>query len=228
MASTNPFVYGEVVPTAAFVDREVELDRLTRDLLAGQKVFLISPRRYGKSSLVRQALAAVERRRRADGRGHRQQLQLLRRLPRGLRAGPVRRSRRRLDRARALAARHARRRAPRSAGRAGQGRPPAPSPSRSPRPAPRATSRGSREEVFALPGRIAEARRRPLAVALDEFQAIASFEGDGKARDAPGGARAARGRPAPAPGRLRLRRFGADADGARCSAEAARSTRPGR
>src|SRR5512143_2071370 len=58
---TNPFVYGEVVPAASFVDREVEVDRLTRDLLAGQKVFLISPRRYGKSSLVRQALGAAAR-----------------------------------------------------------------------------------------------------------------------------------------------------------------------
>ncbi len=28
---TNPFVYGEIVPAAAFVDREVELDRLGRD-----------------------------------------------------------------------------------------------------------------------------------------------------------------------------------------------------
>ena len=58
----NPFVYGEVVPREAFADREVELDRLTTDLAAGQKVFLISPRRYGKSSLVRQALAALGRR----------------------------------------------------------------------------------------------------------------------------------------------------------------------
>ncbi len=56
---TNPFVYGEIVPVAAFVDREVELDRLGRDLYAGQKVFLISPRRYGKSSLVRQALESA-------------------------------------------------------------------------------------------------------------------------------------------------------------------------
>src|ERR671910_2103434 len=55
----NPFVYGEIVPAASFVDREVELDRLTGDLLAGQKVFLISPRRYGKSSLVVRALAAA-------------------------------------------------------------------------------------------------------------------------------------------------------------------------
>ena len=41
----NPFVYGEIVTAAAFADREVERDRLARDLLSGQKVFLISPRR---------------------------------------------------------------------------------------------------------------------------------------------------------------------------------------
>src|SRR5438045_6978906 len=58
----NPFVYGEVVPASAFVDRVVELDRLVADLAAGQKVFLISPRRYGKSSLIRRALAAMEKR----------------------------------------------------------------------------------------------------------------------------------------------------------------------
>src|SRR5919106_4922451 len=58
----NPFVYGEVVPDNAFVDREVELDRLINDLGTGQKVFLISPRRYGKSSLIRRALGALSRR----------------------------------------------------------------------------------------------------------------------------------------------------------------------
>src|SRR5438094_4782323 len=57
----NPFVYGEVVPAAAFVDRVVELDRLIGDLAAAQKVFLISPRRYGKSSLIHHALAAMSR-----------------------------------------------------------------------------------------------------------------------------------------------------------------------
>ena len=41
----NPFVYGEVVPAAAFVDRVVELNRLVADLTASQKIFLISPRR---------------------------------------------------------------------------------------------------------------------------------------------------------------------------------------
>ena len=59
----NPFVYGEIVPASAFVDREAEQDRLVADLLACQKVFLISPRRYGKSSLIRQALRTVGRRR---------------------------------------------------------------------------------------------------------------------------------------------------------------------
>ncbi len=33
------------------------------------------------------------------------------------------------------------------------------------------------QEVFALPGRIANLRRRRMAIALDEFQAIASFNG---------------------------------------------------
>ena len=56
----NPFVYGEVVPAAAFVDRVVELERLVGDLAAAQKVFLISPRRYGKSSLIRLALVRDE------------------------------------------------------------------------------------------------------------------------------------------------------------------------
>src|SRR4029077_21043793 len=51
----------EVVPATSFVDRVDELDRLVMDLGSGQKVFLISPRRYGKSSLIRQALRAVAR-----------------------------------------------------------------------------------------------------------------------------------------------------------------------
>ncbi|HEY6357523.1 MAG TPA: hypothetical protein VIX35_04735, partial [Vicinamibacterales bacterium] len=63
MAGDNPFVYGEIVPRAAFIDRDVELGRLVEDLADGQKVFLISPRRYGKSSLVRQALDILGRRR---------------------------------------------------------------------------------------------------------------------------------------------------------------------
>ena len=40
-----------------------EFQRLTTDLRAGQKVFLISPRRYGKSSLIRRSLDALARER---------------------------------------------------------------------------------------------------------------------------------------------------------------------
>ena len=57
----NPFIYGEIVPGEAFADREAELERLVTDLGGGQKVFLISPRRYGKSSLVHRALSTLSR-----------------------------------------------------------------------------------------------------------------------------------------------------------------------
>ena len=61
MGPDNPFVYGEVVTAGAFADRDAERARLARDLAAGQKVFLISPRRYGKSSLVRGVLRTLSR-----------------------------------------------------------------------------------------------------------------------------------------------------------------------
>ena len=51
-------VYGEVVPAASFVDRETRARTVTT-IARGQKVFLISPRRYGKSALVVQALRAA-------------------------------------------------------------------------------------------------------------------------------------------------------------------------
>src|SRR5262245_6758396 len=63
MAGSNPFVYGEVVSADAFADRDEEHGRLRRDLAEGQKVFLISPRRYGKSSLIRGVMRALARER---------------------------------------------------------------------------------------------------------------------------------------------------------------------
>src|SRR3954471_12323529 len=172
---TNPFVYGEVVPAAAFVDREVELERLADDLRAGQKIFLISPRRYGKSSLVRQALAAVSRAGLLTAEvtvssfssyvafleGYAQALvsmetrveratAWLRELLNGVRAEV------RVE--------------PDRVGKRGL---------RVSFPAVRSDRDVSRlaQEVFALPGRIAEARRRKVVVALDEFQAIGGFNG---------------------------------------------------
>jgi uncharacterized protein len=171
----NPFVYGEVVPVVAFVDRETELDRLTRDLLAGQKIFLISPRRYGKSSLVRQALRAAER----GGAltvevtvsSYSSYVAFLEGYARALLGVETR-----LDKARAWmrdmlgSVRPEIRMEPDDRG-GSQLAVSFPS-ARSERDVSRLA-----QEVFALPGRIADARRRRLAVALDEFQAIGSFDG---------------------------------------------------
>lgn len=171
----NPFVYGEVVPVASFVDRETELDRLAGDLVAGQKVFLISPRRYGKSSLVRQALRAAER----GGAltvdvtvsSYSSYVAFLEGYARALLSIETR-----VDKTRAWlremlgSVRPEVRVEPDEHGHGKLALS---------FPAARTVKDVSRlaQEVFALPGRIAEARRRRLAVALDEFQAIASFDG---------------------------------------------------
>jgi uncharacterized protein len=170
----NPFVYGEVVPAAAFVDRVVELDRLVGDLAAGQKVFLISPRRYGKSSLVNQALAAMARRGaltlNVTVSSFSSYVAFLEGYARALAAatdvrGPRIRTwlREMIRSARAEVRDEA-----------------------SPSGIPAVSFPGVRserdiarlaEEVFALPGRLAEARARRVVVALDEFQAIGGFNG---------------------------------------------------
>lgn len=51
-AEKNPFIYGEIVKGECFADREDELRELVSALEASQKIFLISPRRYGKTSLI--------------------------------------------------------------------------------------------------------------------------------------------------------------------------------
>lgn len=51
----NPFRYGEIVSGSFFTDRERELTDLVGDALSGQNVVVISPRRYGKTSLVLKA-----------------------------------------------------------------------------------------------------------------------------------------------------------------------------
>ncbi|HZB25173.1 MAG TPA: ATP-binding protein [Vicinamibacterales bacterium] len=173
--AANPFVYGEVVPASAFVGREVELDRLSADLLGGQKVFLISPRRYGKSSLVRQALAAVGRRGAltvdVTVSSYSSYVAFLEGYARALVSVEAR-----LDRARAWlrdmlgAVRHEVRLETSPGGR-------------SELALSFPTARTEKDvsllaaEVFALPGRIAAVRGRKMAVALDEFQAIGVFNG---------------------------------------------------
>jgi energy-coupling factor transporter ATP-binding protein EcfA2 len=167
----NPFVYGEVVPKSAFVGRRAELDRLVADLADGQKVFLISPRRYGKSSLIRQAFAGLSRQRidtlevtvssfssyvaflegyvralaglDARGEGRSWLRGLFTTFTPELRTEPG---------AGGLAVSFPAVRTPRDAARLGA-------------------------EVFALPGRVAARRGRRLVIALDEFQAVTGYDG---------------------------------------------------
>jgi hypothetical protein len=185
-------VYGEVVPPAAFADRVVELDRLTADLAAAQKVFLISPRRYGKSSLIRLALAAMARRGVvtvevtvssfssyvAFLEGYARALAAAETAPeRGRNSGRTRVAdwgprwlREAVSSTRVEIAPDPRAASSRRSGATAV---------RVSFPNARTDRDVSRlaEEVFALPARLAERRGRTVIVALDEFQAIGAFNG---------------------------------------------------
>ena len=59
MQHTNPFVFGVPVAGKAFADRESEKREIREALLAGQNVILLAPRRYGKSSLMKEVSATL-------------------------------------------------------------------------------------------------------------------------------------------------------------------------
>jgi hypothetical protein len=171
----NPFVYGEVVPGDAFVDREAELDRLVADLGSAQKVFLISPRRYGKSSLIRQALDALRRRGvlavDLTVSSYSSYLAFLEGYARAMASVESKWDRARTWLTEAIAStRPEIRYEPKDSG---LGRFSVAFPQVS-------TARDLNRlanEVFALPGRLAAERKRTVVIALDEFQAIDSFNG---------------------------------------------------
>jgi hypothetical protein len=171
----NPFVYGEIVPDEAFVDREVELDRLVTDLAGGQKVFLISPRRYGKSSLVRQALTALARQNALTAEvtvsSYSSYLSFLEGYAGALAALDTK-----WDRAKTwfgTAIRSTRPELRYEPKDTGLGRFSVAFPLvKSERDVTRLAN-----EVFALPGQLADARKRTVIVALDEFQAVNGFNG---------------------------------------------------
>ena len=171
----NPFVYGEIVPGEAFIDREVELDRLVTDLAGGQKVFLISPRRYGKSSLVRQALKALARQNALTAEvtvsSYSSYLSFLEGYAGALAALDTRWERAKSWFGSAIrSTRPELRYEPKDTG---LGRFSVAFPLvKSERDVTRLAN-----EVFALPGQLADARRRSVVVALDEFQAVNGFNG---------------------------------------------------
>src|SRR6478736_9563049 len=172
---TNPFVYGEVVPSAAFVNRVVELDRLVRDLSEGQKVFLISPRRYGKSSLIQRAMTSMRKRGaltvEVTVSSFSSYVAFLEGYARALMTAETRWHRARTWLREAIGS--ARTEIRYTPGESPLGSLTVSFPSvKSERDVARLA-----QDVFALPGRLAEARHRKVVVALDEFQAIGEFNG---------------------------------------------------
>lgn len=56
----NPFVFGRVASGNSFTNRKAELKHLSENFTSGINTILISPRRWGKSSLVLEASCKVE------------------------------------------------------------------------------------------------------------------------------------------------------------------------
>ena len=174
MNPDNPFVYGEIVTAAAFADREDERARLGADLAAGQKVFLISPRRYGKSSLVRDVMRGLARQQiltvEVTVAASSSYIGFLESYAQALVAAdtPVSRLRRWATELLGGIRPELRLDADQTGTKFAIAFPSA----RTARDAARVAA-----EVFALPARIAAARKQRMAVALDEFQAIAAFDG---------------------------------------------------
>jgi hypothetical protein len=175
MAPDNPFVYGEIVTAAAFANREEERARLGRDLAAGQKVFLISPRRYGKSSLVRDVMRTLARQDiltvEVTVAASSSYIGFLESYAQALVAADTPASRLRRWATELLGAIRPELRL--DADQTGRAKFAVAFPAvRSARDAARVAA-----EVFALPAKIAATRKQRMAVALDEFQAIAAFDG---------------------------------------------------
>lgn len=58
--SANPFEFGRAMRAESIVDREEELRRLTDAVRNGERLFLIGPRRYGKTSLLNYMQSKLE------------------------------------------------------------------------------------------------------------------------------------------------------------------------
>lgn len=55
----SPFIYGVTVSEHAFANREKDIEKLTKNLLGGINTTVISPRRWGKSSLVEKVMLNI-------------------------------------------------------------------------------------------------------------------------------------------------------------------------
>lgn len=57
----SPFIYGSTVSTHSFTDREAEAAKLYSNLMNGINTMIISPRRWGKSSLVEKVINDINK-----------------------------------------------------------------------------------------------------------------------------------------------------------------------
>lgn len=57
-----PFIFGSLTETGEFTDRKEETEQLIRNMTSGINSVVISPRRWGKSSLIRHAATVAQKR----------------------------------------------------------------------------------------------------------------------------------------------------------------------
>lgn len=58
--NSSPFIYGSTVSKVAFTNRDVEIKKLKQNFLNGINTMIISPRRWGKSSLVEKVISDIK------------------------------------------------------------------------------------------------------------------------------------------------------------------------
>ncbi len=59
--SDSPFIYGNTVSSEAFTNRKAEIKKLYNNLIQGINTMIISPRRWGKTSLVEKVVNNIKR-----------------------------------------------------------------------------------------------------------------------------------------------------------------------
>jgi uncharacterized protein len=170
----NPFKFGSVVTGDDFADRRRELAELGRELSHGQHLFLLSPRRYGKTSLILMALDRLSSRRTlvayVDVFRTTTAAQLLELMAQTVLRAVESRPERLLRLAMDLLGRLRPQVGADSTGR--------PTLSLDIGASPR-SGLALQEEVLALPERLAMQRGRRLVLAFDEFQEMQRFPGAG-------------------------------------------------
>ena len=57
----NPFKFGTIVDTPYFIDRQEEIERVKSYLASENHLIIISPRRFGKSSLIDKVMREIDR-----------------------------------------------------------------------------------------------------------------------------------------------------------------------